>query len=191
MAEEQPQKPKRKPVQRKAIQKQIEAKVRKRPYVPTGNPIGRPKVSPEAAKVIEGVRPSHQPAAQQGRHLRAKIAAVGLDPKSIVPKEGVVGNPTKLSEIASVQPLEVADLDSRHDHDWTTVQSMTARDRRTPVTIANKLNAQDNRGERRFNFRVVSPSRNSWHVQRQAAFCKDCSPYNPNATEKPPTSPIA
>lgn len=191
MAEEQPQKPKRKPVQRKAVQKQIEAKVRKRPYVPTGNPIGRPKVDRSQEAPVEGLAPSLQKAQQQGRHLRAKIASVGLDPKSIVPKEGVVGNPTKLSEIASVQPLEIADPSSRHDHEWTTVQSMTARHRGAPAKIANQLNSQSNRGERRFNFRIVSPSYNNWQIQRQDAFCKDCSPYSSNPTEKPPTSPIA
>jgi hypothetical protein len=134
----------------------------------TGNPVGRPKADLTDVPPKKGVQPHKQPAYQQGNRERAFLRTVGFDP-------------------FTKKPLEFAEV---HDHPWSTLQSMEAAGR-SPAAIATSLNTTENRGEKKFNFRARNVGPRKWEIQRQNAFCSDCDPKNPNATEQPPLGLIA
>lgn len=178
---------------RKALTNKTVAKVRK--YKPTGRPIGRPKAENPADK--PDTFPSRQPAARQGEPLRTTLRAAA-DPQNlvvenIVPKEGVIGNPTRISDIAEVKTKPI-DAEEPHEHPWSTVMSMTTNDRRAARAAGNKLNAEHfwaSNGTPTKIFRVSATAPGRYAIQRADAVCRDCDPTNPDRTERPPSAVIA
>lgn len=169
------------PVRAKKVQYLKETRVAKvRKYKPTGNAPGRPKAVLGPEDVKEGVRPSWQLEVLQGRRQRAELrkALPGIDAYA-TQKTIKKGKP-------EVVPIETAQPDE-HQHDWETIHSMKSPDSRVATGIANRLNIAEMQGSRRYNFRPRNVGHQQWQVQRQPAFCADCDPKSPSATEKPPT----
>mgnify|MGYP006268846255 CR=1 FL=1 len=183
-----------------------------RKYKPTGNPPGRPKTEytdEEVQAVAEkfkvtpkrknpSARGSWNPRYMAGKNTRAKLRQAGLDPLSIKedPKTGK-------KTIAPLDPetgmgiKRPADLpigeqmaSPAHDHPWKKVVSVPAGDRRTPVSMARKMD-EGQVTPKKFNFKVVGVSKNNWEIHLQDKYCPACDPSTGKATETPPSGLIA
>lgn len=184
-----------------------------RKYKPTGKPSGRPKreyTDEEVQAVAEqfkttpkrknpSARGSRNPVERQGERLRLLARERGLDPRNLKrdPKTGKVIGLNTLNPETGLGVPRPADLPigeqmaaPSHDHPWKKVISVPAGHRRTPVSMARKMD-EAQVTPKKFNFKVVGVGKNNWEIHLQDKYCPACDPSTGKATETPPSGLIA